>query len=209
MAAYAGLKSYADSGTIIFESGRTASPSVEQHTFKTYFRAPRHYYYEFNEDRKAGGDRWVIWGDPGTLYTWWSATGVQTAYPVGKGANAFMSSPHARVIASALFPQARLASTITELGDVTEAGVELVGGVRAYKLTGVARAVYGTGHQSNVRSTTVWIDAETLMIRKVLEDTPRGHLAGHVSRYTLTLDPRVNPALEDRVFGFTPPATLR
>jgi outer membrane lipoprotein-sorting protein len=205
---YASLKSYADTGTIVSEYGSAASPSVERHAFKTYYRAPRHYYFEFNEDKKAGADRSVIWSDDDAFYTWWSVTGVETAYPRGRGASALVSSPYARMIAPLLFSRAGLQGSLTEVSATSDAGIEQVGGRRCHKRTGVAQSVYGaTGHVTNVRRITIWIDVDTLLVRKIFEDTPRGTPAGTALRYTITFEPQANPALDDSRFRFTAPAT--
>jgi hypothetical protein len=53
---------------------------------------------------------------------------------------------------------------------------------------------------------TVWVDVETLLVRKIFQDTPRGGMPGAVSRVTTTFEPRVDPDLEDARFRFTVPA---
>jgi outer membrane lipoprotein-sorting protein len=55
-----------------------------------------------------------------------------------------------------------------------------------------------------VRKATVWIDPETLLIRKVLEDASDGT---GTSRLTVTFVPQANPPLDDARFTFTPPQT--
>jgi hypothetical protein len=52
---------------------------------------------------------------------------------------------------------------------------------------------------------TIWIDAETTLIRKVFEDTPESHAPGAYQRTTTTIDPQANPAIADDAFAFTPP----
>ena len=208
IAAYRALKSYADTATVLNETGSPASPTTERQTFRTYFRAPRQYLFDWREEQASGGERFVIRGDDGAFRTWWSTSGVETEYPRGKGINAFLSSPQARLIASLIFPQSGMQSTITDLGDTTDEGFEQVGGRRCHKITGIAKSIYGaTGHEHNFRRTTVWIDADTLLIRKVFEDTPRGYMRGSVSRHTATFEPHANPPLEDQVFRFVAPAS--
>src|SRR5207244_4391988 len=101
-----------------------------------------------------------------------------------------------------LFPQAELVGTITEFADGAAAGMEMVNGRMCYQIAGVARSVYGaTGHVNNIRRTTLWIDGETLLIRKVVEDWSEGAM---VHRVTTTFEPQLNPPLEDRRFQFIP-----
>jgi len=208
-AMYASLKSYADTGVVVHESAYT---SVGRHTFRTYYRAPRHFFFEFVEDKALGGSRVAVWCDGGDFQTWWSDTGNHNVYPKGQGAQAFVGATYptlgsATQIASQLFANAGLVSTLAELDEMTSAGTELVNGRSAHKLTGIARSTYGaTGRQVNVRRTTVWIDAETLLVRKIFEDTPKGGPAGSRNRITITFEPQANPTLDDSRFRFVVPS---
>jgi outer membrane lipoprotein-sorting protein len=208
LAHYASLKSYADTGTVVYEYGTNG---LSRHTFRTYYRAPRHFYFEFTEDKADGGGRFAIWCEGGDFQSWWSDTGVRDTYPKGEGNRAFVLSGiftagSASQIPSLLFANAGLVSTLGELSDMTSAGTELVHGRSARKLTGIARSMYGTGHVHNVRQTTLWIDEETLLVRKILEDTPEGLPAGSRIRITTTFEPQANPALEDSRFEFVVPS---
>jgi outer membrane lipoprotein-sorting protein len=208
-AMYAALKSYADSGTVVYEYGTN---SVSRHTFKTYYRAPRNFYFEFVEDKADGGSRWVIWCDGGDFQAWASDTGIRNVYPPGQGAAAFLGATYpslgsATQIASLLFAKAGLNSTLVELTDMAAAGTEQVGGRLLQKLSGIARGVYGaTGHVHNVRRTSVWIDPDSLVVRKIFEDTPNGTVAGSMRRITTTFEPQANPALDDSRFKFVVPS---
>jgi outer membrane lipoprotein-sorting protein len=207
-ALYASLKSYADTGTVVYEYGTT---NVSRHTFKTYYRAPRHFYFEFTEDKVDGGSRNVIWCEGADFQAWGSDTGIHNVYPKGQGASAFVAATYPTVgsatqIPSLLFAAAGLVSTFGELADMAAAGTEVINGRPAHKLTGVARSMYGTGHVFNVRRTTVWIDAETLLVRKIFEDTPKGTVAGSRRLITTTFEPQANPTLEDSRFKFVVPS---
>jgi len=212
-ATYASLKSYSDTGTVDVEFGPASAPLRERHAFRTHYRAPRHFYFEFNEDKRAGGERFVIWSDLDAFHTWWSTTGIENSYPKGQGAAAFTqgvlpTKNSLLQMAPLLFPNAGLTGTLTEFAEASAAGNEDVGGRPCQKLVGIARSVYpATGHVTNVRRTTVWIDAETGLVRKVFEDTPRGTPAGNVGRVTMTFEPVANPALDDARFRFTAPAS--
>lgn len=214
-AVYAGLMSYADTGTVVFEFGPAQNPIVERHTFKTYYRAPRHYFFDFVEDRKAGGDRHVVWSDAEAFHTWNSVTRVESTFPKGQGAAAFVIPSVGTLgsvlkIAPLLFPQADLQGTVTEFETSTEAGLEVVDGRRCHTLVGIAKSVYAqTGREVNVRGITIWIDAETMLIRKVFEDTPKGGVAGNLLRYTTTFEPQANPTLDELKFRFVVPSGLR
>ena len=79
----------------------------------------------------------------------------------------------------------------------------------AYKLTGIARGTYGTGHEHNVRRAAVWIDTETLLVRKIFEDTPDGVPAGTRLRKTTMFNAQANPPLDDSRFRFIVPAARK
>ncbi len=208
-ATYAALKSYADSGTVLVEFGPVDGILKERHAFHSYYRAPRSFYFDFTKEKNV--DRFVVWSDDQAFHTWWKTTGLEESYPKGQGITAFVTGEQPTKksltqIAPLLFPKAGLVGTLTEFGDASDAGTEKVDGHPCYKLTGVAKSVYrATGHETNFRRTTLWIDSETLLVRKVVEDSPRGTPAGSVNRLTTTFSPHANPMLNDGQFQFTPP----
>jgi hypothetical protein len=68
---------------------------------------------------------------------------------------------------------------------------------------------YATGRGAHPRPTTIWIDAQTLLVRKIVEDTPAENPQGSLDRLTTTFEPRANPQLEDSVFRFAVPSDPR
>lgn len=208
-AAYAALRSYEDTGTVDVEFGPAGNVVRERHTFATSYRAPRLFYFDFTKHLKL--DRYVVWSDEQVFHSWWQATGVETSYPKGQGSAAIaLAAPPTKnsisLITPLLFPKAGLSGTLTEFGDSATAGEETVDGRKCHKLTGIASSVYATQHVVNVRKTTVWIDAESFLVRRIVEDAPEGTPAGSGMRVTTTFLPQANPALEDRRFVFTKPA---
>lgn len=206
---YAALKSYADSGTVDVEYGQARDPSHDRHSFRTLYRAPRLFYFEFIKQHDA--DRLVVWSDLEAFHSWWRTTGTQTTYPKGEGATAFVTaesptSHSVTQIAPLLFTGAGLTGTLTELEEAADAGLENVGGHPCHKLVGVAQSRYGSGRVFNVRRTTVWIDTTSYLVRKVFENSPDGTAPTLVSRVTTTFTPHANPALDDGRFRFTPPS---
>jgi outer membrane lipoprotein-sorting protein len=208
-AAYAALKSYADTGTVDNEFGPPGGVLREHHTFKTAYRAPRHFLFDFVREENA--DRFVVWADDEAFHTWWQATGVAETYPKGAGAGAFLVGGEPTLnalmqLSPWLFPQADLTGPLTEFGGASLAGTEAINGHGCYKLAGIGKSVYrASGRVVNVRRMTVWIDAQTLLVRRVFEDTAEGTAGGILSRVTATFDPQANPTLDDARFVFTPP----
>jgi outer membrane lipoprotein-sorting protein len=203
-AMYVSLGSYADTGIVLSEYG---SSSQDRHTFTTYFnRNPRHFILDF---RKQGGDQYVIWGDPDAFHTWWKTTGQQYDYPNPNNVTAISLSglntgASALKIPTLLYGKSSLAAALLNIADPVLDGTEEVGGKRCYRLMGRASDLYGrTGKEVNVHKITVWIDAESLLIRKVLEEWKT--LPGNRSRTITTFEPKANPSLEDSRFKFAPP----
>jgi hypothetical protein len=202
-AAYGELRAYADTGVVLFEYG---SSSKDRHTFTTFFnRAPRHFYFDFKKDV---GDRYVIWGDPDAFHTWWKTTGVEDDYPNPNNIGAFSTAgPHtvgsALMIPTLLYAKASLQGAFTNFTDALLDGTEVVGGRQCHRLVGTVHDTYGTGRETNVHKMTLWIDADSLLIRKVVEEWKA--LPGQISRTTTVFEPVANPALSGSQFRFTPP----
>ncbi len=208
-ATYAALNSYADKGTVVNEFGPANGAVTEKHNFTTYFRrAPRGFYFEFN---KASGDRFVIWGDPYAFHTWWKTIGTKTDYPNPSNTGAFVTAEPNTLGAAlkipALLYKGALAGAFSHFTDAVNDGTEDISGHKCYRVVGTAKDVYSaTGRETNIRQMTVWIDAESLLIRKVVE-VPKDIPAGYLNRVTTTFEPQANPTLEDSRFGFTPPSS--
>jgi hypothetical protein len=202
---YGALRSYADSGSVEVEYGAT---SADRHTFTTLFnRAPRRFLFEF---RKQGGDRYVIWGDPDAFHNWWKTTGVRSDYPnpsntgVFTGAGA-VTAESAGAIPPLLYAKGALPSILDHFDDASSTGFEEIDGRRCARISGTAKDVYGaTGKAVNVRKVTVWIDAQSLLIRRILEE--RQALPGTRNRTTITFRPVANPTIDEARFRFSPPA---
>ncbi len=204
-AAYAAMNSYSDTGIIEVEYGRD---SRDRHTFATLFnRSPRGFLLDFNKD---GGDRYVVWGDPDAFHTWWKSTTVREDYPNPSNTGAFtMAGPQTKgaseKIPSLLYGKAPLPSAFANFTDGRDAGTESIGGKTCAKLTGTAYDTYtGTGRRTSVRRMTVWIDSESLLIRKIVEEGEAP--PGMVNRITTTYEPNGNLPVDAGRFRFAPPA---
>ncbi|HTT24840.1 MAG TPA: DUF2092 domain-containing protein [Candidatus Sulfotelmatobacter sp.] len=202
--AYAQMKSYADTGVVLVEYGTS---SEDKHSFSTAFnRSPRHFLLEFN---KQGGDRYVIWADPDAFHTWWKTTGQKTDYPNPNNTPALNLSgpPTAEIsmkIPTLLYGKA-LEAKMLKIADPVLAGVEEVSGHSCHQINGRASDVYAaSGKEVNKRKVTVWIDRDSFLIRKMLEEFEA--LPGQRSRVTATFEPQLNPALDEAAFKFSPPA---
>ena len=204
-AAYAALKTYADTGTVLYEFGAS---SQERDSFTTAFgREPRRFYFDF---KKQGGDRYVIWGDPDAFHTWWKATGGKQDYPNPNNAGALMLAGPTTVGAASkipplLYAKAQLPGDFTNISEMSVGSTETVDGHQSQRIVGTAYDVYGaTGNHVNERRLTLWIDTESLLVRKAIEEWKP--LPGQVNRRTTTFQPAANQPLDDSRFRFVPPS---
>jgi len=202
--AYSQMKSYTDSGQIINEYGTS---SEDKHTFSTAFnRSPRHLLLSFH---KQGGDNYVIWADPDAFHTWWKTTGQQTDYPNPNNTPAISLSDYntqgtALKVPTLLYAKA-FGAVMLALHDPELDGTDDIGGHHCHRIIGRLSDLYtATGHEVNIRKATVWIDADSFLIRKMVEESKAS--PGQRSRKITIFEPQANPALDDAKFKFTPPS---
>lgn len=216
MAAYAALKSYSDVGTV----ARNGGGFVDRSQFKTFYRKPRDFFFEYRQVRSEGSGgsiplngHLVFWMKNGNLETWNAQGKTHEIFPAGVKnqinpiANADAATNGALpLIASFFFQKAGLVTTFAELKTLTAAGNEKVNGVDCYKLLGIAESTYPSGKTFNRRPVAIWIDSKTNLIRKVFVDTPKGFAAGSVNTVTIIVNPTPNPVVDDAKFQYTVPA---
>ncbi len=211
-AVYGALKSYADTGTVIGDYGGFSSHSA----FKTYFRRKDtvDFYFDYtlqydvysqNSSRlNYNNSRRVWWMRNRNLQTYNFETKEHRTYPSTANQAGSLNEPRTKgaslLITELLFRSANLPGTILQIEESSDAGMEDVGGHACYKVIGVAAAYYPSGQRTGVRQVTVWIDRDSLLIRKVFEDTPKNYGPDAISRVTFLLEPQANPTLDDSKF---------
>jgi outer membrane lipoprotein-sorting protein len=214
-AAYASLKTYADAGTVVIQDDRTYTRS----RFRTFRRLPKDFYYEFWKVSSTGTGgtiplqgHTVFWMLNGNLDKWDEVGKLHESFPAGVRsqippiANSGSSTGGALpIIASLLFPKAAILSDLEEIQTLSLAGTEKIAGHDCYKLTGVAQSRYQSGATFNVRPVTLWIDAQSYLLRQFFTDTPRSFAAGVIHRVTITINPVANPPLNDGNFSYKIP----
>lgn len=207
---YAALKSYSDTGTVTTDYQWPDTPlTTEHHRFETAFRAPRNFFFRFDQDEAAGGDIYVIWCDGGPFQSWWKATGVHDVWDGGRGVTAFITGDSstkgaANLIPPYFFQQALLYGPTLRLLNVAEAGDDTVAGHACRKITATGRE---TGVQTTeTRPIAIWIDSESGLVRKAVLAEADGSPTGLIDKTTYTVDPAADPELTDDRFTFTPPS---
>jgi hypothetical protein len=218
IAAYAALKTYSDSGTV-----EVAAPgTIDRAKFTTRFRRPNGDLYldyqaigSYQTATKITVDlsmyRTVVWMLKGQMETYDRSLASHNIIEQGSQAHALTGATAATngvstLIPSLLYPQAKMRSAFFEIEEASDAGFENVGNRRCHKVIGIAAQYYPSGARTGVRPVTIWIDAETLLLRKVFEDTPKGYPANAYRRVTITIDPQVNTSLDDSTFQFKVPS---
>jgi len=200
---YSQMKSYSDTGQIIYEYGTS---SEDKHTFSTAFkRSPRHLVLDFH---KQGGDRYVIWADPDAFHTWWKMTGQVMDYPNPNNVPAISMSGQSTAQVGLKTPTLlwgkAFNSAMLNVADPALDGSEDIDGHHCYRITGRMSDIYSaTGKEVNLRKVTVWIDTDSFLIRKMIEEAKA--LPGQRNRTITIFEPRANPTLDDASFKFAPP----
>lgn len=219
-AAYAALTSYADSGTVLEET----TGFTDRFTFRTLIsRAPRNLLIEFRaiaSEYKSGHrlplDHVVaIWLEKDDLHSWSSKMQSHEIFPANntqQQVNAIKGGDYSThgislLVPSHFYTKSGLASALHAMEEPQADGYESVNGRRCFRIAGVEQWRYPSGQVTGVRPIKVWIDAETYLVQKVLQDTPRGYPRGQVSRRITTLKHRVNPKLEPAQFAFKVPTS--
>jgi hypothetical protein len=216
---YSTLASYSDTGTMVEDGGGTGREA----RFTTYFRrASRDLYFDFQPLFSRSGtvkfdeskSRTVLWMFKNQMEKYQQPPGAHEVVNPDNGgqvkalgSTTYETRGTSIMIASLLYSQAGLPSTLSQIQEAEVAGIEDINKRRCQKITGVAWALYPSGQRTNIRPVTVWIDVETQLIRRIFEDTPKGYGSGTgaVLRYTFTFEPRANPVIEDARFPFKVP----
>ncbi|MDA1076694.1 MAG: hypothetical protein O3A63_18370, partial [Proteobacteria bacterium] len=189
-----------------------ATSIIEQHRFQTRFRPSRSYWFEFREDQAAGGDIIAIWCDGGDYFeTWWSTTRVHERYGRGQGSNAFALTAYptmstALLLAPSLFPGAGLVSPLGKLESVSLAEPTTFEGQPAVVIRANSRIGYQTGQGARLRPIEITLDAQTMLVRQIVQDTPPGAPAGSIDQIEVTFDFQANPVLGSSDFSYEIPS---
>jgi len=209
---YGTLRSYSDTVTVITEDGPRVATIVERHKIRTHYRAPRQFFFQFDEDPRAGAERFVIWCDGGDFNSWWSTTRVHEVYTNGRGTVAFaLGGPPTRgstlFMAPLLFPKAQMKGPLVNLHAARLAGTETLGSHQTHRIEAEERSAYANGNGAQVRRTTLWLDVESRLLRKVVQETPDNSVGFATSRITLLIEPDVTEITDPARFRFTVPAS--
>ena len=211
IAHYATLTSYADTGTVSEE----IAGMIHESSVRTYFRrATRDFYFDYHPHRTryprlnghtadTSGNRLVLWMLGGRMesYSFYfkrhTVVGAEQQTSALKDGIPYTAGTSV-LIPSLLYAKGRLPGTLLQLETAAVAGSDTVDGHRCHKVTGEAAEYYPSGRRTNVRQVTLWIDADTKLVRRLVEEKQTSDGTPH--RLTVTLDPSANPTLLDETF---------
>jgi outer membrane lipoprotein-sorting protein len=216
IARYAALATYADTGTMTEE----IAGMVHETTLRTSFRrATRDFAFDFHPQRTRypklnghvadiSGNRLVIWMFKGRMQTYSFYFKRHTAVPDDQQPGALKeavapTSGVAALIPSLLYPKAQLPGTLVQIEQASAAGTESIAGHPCQVVTADAAEYYPSGRRTNLRHVTLWIDADSKLLRRIREDKVTG---GGSHRITVSLEPHANPTIDDAAFAFAVPA---
>ena len=186
-AVYRAAETYVDTGVVetVYITG--TNERIGTTRFKTAYVAPRDFRFESRMNDFGGPDVvFAIGQNAAGVEAWFSSQPsltkdidtVQAAIDTGAG----VSRDTTTMVPGILFPGSKLGGDIVELTDVTRRDDEVIDKVDCYRLEGFRWPNTGS-------PTTVWIDKETFLIRRVYEEQDLRNLQ---TRTTWTFRPQLN-----------------
>lgn len=199
-AAYAGCSTYQDDGVLWDEFGGPEGHSSTT-AFNTSFVRGGGFRFEYRRDRPKPltryfeeGDRTVIWGTVRRARRWASSGGSdETTLNMQLGGEAGVSGGTSKTVPSMLLPDVLEGRRLNELVEPKVDSIESIEGRNCYRVA--------AGHPGFRE--TMWIDAETYLLRRMQETMELSNGTKCVS--TTAYSPRVNVEIDPSVLAFEPP----
>jgi len=197
---YAESRTYQDEGVLWNEfSGTRGHASMT--TFETSFERGGGFRFEYRHDKPKPlmryfekGDRTVIWGTVRRARRWASSGGSgETTLNMQLGGDVGVSGGTSKTIPRMLLPDVIEGRRLNQLVGPHVEAIESVEGRNCYRIV--------AGHQGF--QVTMWIDAETFLLRRRQNTIELGEGTTCVS--TTAYAPRVNIEIDPAVFAFEPP----
>jgi hypothetical protein len=204
-AAYRDCRSYEDRGVVRtrFHGWDGFSTQIE---FTTKFQRDAAFRFGYREVKSSSvvsaimreTESMVIWGDTRRARMWWTVTDgvvedstVENAVAGATGVSAGSSHTVPRM----LMPDTISGSSLADFRDAVVTSIDSVNGHDCYRVAGAL---------SSGRATTMWIDRETFLVRRIdegLETLGDGTEVDEVTAF----DPRLDVPIAPADFTFTPP----
>ena len=199
---YRASKSYIDAGTVQTVYTTKAGERIGTTRFKTAYAAPYDFRFESRMDDFGNIEvRYIAWMDRHGVDTWFSSdperensiTSIQAAIDEAAG----ISRDSSGMIPGLIFPGSKLGGDIVRLTDAVRLEDEEVDGLDCFQVQGFRWPNTG-------QPTTVWIDKESFLIRRVYEEQELKDVA---TKTTWSYEPAVNVPVEEDALRFAKPAS--
>lgn len=200
--AYRTSKSYTDTGTVQTVFQKPSREWTQEMYFRTAYVAPFDFLFELSIDRSGNREtRYLIGHDQGGVAAWFGAKpeltkGITSIYQALDAA-AGVSRDASGMIPGLIFPGTNLGGDIVRLTDATRLEDAQIDGYDCFQLRGYRWPNTG-------RPTTVWIEKENFLIRRVYEEQ---ELKDVTTKTTWFYTPAVNVPVAEEALRFVEPAT--
>ena len=193
--AYAGCKSYRDSGavkTVFIEA--TGNRTVEK-PFTTAFVRPDRFRFEYKEEAGGQERRYIVWRKGKEVQTWWDVKpGVEKpeSLNLALAGAAGVSGLSSHRVPALLLPkevEGRRLMDMTEAKRVEDAKLDKVD---CFRIEG----------KFADRPTTLWIDQKTFLVRRI---DAQKKFDNFRTEETTTYDPVIDEEMPDKKLEFDPP----
>ena len=200
--AYRASKSYSDTGTVRTVYLSSSRQWTEEIRFKTAYVAPFDFRFESNSRSVAGTEvAFIAWRDENEVKAWYNLdpdidddiTSLQGALDAGAG----ISRDASGMIPGLLIPGTKLGGDIVRLTDAVRLDDAQVDGLDCFQVQGYRWPNTG-------QPTTVWIDKDSFLIRRVYEEQ---EIQGVRSKTTWFYEPAINTPVTAEAVQFSKPSS--
>jgi outer membrane lipoprotein-sorting protein len=197
--AYAGCKSYHDSGdvkTVFVLADRNLT--VEK-PFTTAFVRPDRFRFEYNEKDGGGQERrYIVWRKGKEVQTWWDVKpGVEKPESLNltlAGA-AGVSGSSAHTVPALLLPKEVEGRRLTDMTEAKRIADAKLDKVDCFRIEG----------KFGGNPTTLWIDQKTFLVRRI---DAQMKFDDFRTETTTTYDPAIDEDIPDKKLEFDPPKQM-
>jgi outer membrane lipoprotein-sorting protein len=193
--AYAGCKSYRDTGVvkIVFVSD-TGDRTVER-PFKTAFVRPDRFRFEYTEKQGGRENRFIVWRKGEEVRTWWDVNpGVEKpeSLRLALAGATGVSGGSAHTIPTLLLPDEVGGWRLTDLAGAKRIENAKLDEVDCFRIEG----------KCDDNLMTLWIDTKTLLVRRIDD---RKQFDDFRTETTTTYSPVIDEEVPEEALEFDPP----
>lgn len=196
---YSRLKSYQDEGILIETRDESTGGTIEKMPFKTSFRRPNMFRFEWTDYTITKlGRTHIVWSNGKEVFTYWEPDRYEKEESLSlavAGATG-VTSGAARTVALLLLPEELGGATWKDLKEVSLAGEEVVDGVNCYRI----KAKFGDDPLE------LWIGKNDFLLRKSREEKKIDEILWITEEFRRKI--QVDHSIPDVAFNYKPPIAL-